>query len=114
MNDELHQTLLAIHDRMQDSEAWHDEGLCRELENLDLSGDAWVAFDALVPLWPQYTGSPMFPVPSPVGKAPMIAFTRDCGYHVDDESARMWDRQTSPYAELRWQLLEWLIEETRP
>lgn len=53
----------------------------------------------LFPRWPKYSGDYLIPIAGGVE-----AYTK--AYHNDT----MWDRNTE-YGALRWELLEWLIEE---
>lgn len=94
MTETLFQALKQIHARMQDPENWDEYGICRQLDAL---ADE---FREHAESWPEHSGSADFPIP---------------GNYFDDENwtgsepERMWDRETSPYAEKRWQLLEWLL-----
>lgn len=99
----LHDRLVEIHAEMQDPANWHSNGICAMLGAQALNG----RFYRLAQQWPVKGGTPAFPVPTPEGSSMSPAFTfmyNPPSYH--------WGRDTSPYAELRWQLLEWAIEET--
>lgn len=68
------------------------------------------AMQELMTKWPDYSGNPRFPVPSPHGGSAQHAY-------MNTLDVDMWNPDV-PYGHLRWQLLEWLIErlkvETNP
>lgn len=101
----LHEMLQEIHAEMQDPANWHNRGICSTLGAKKGSS----LFYRLSRKWPEHSGNPAFPVPSPRGSKLSPSFT-----FLYNPAIYHWDRESSEYAELRWQLLEWLIEETKP
>jgi hypothetical protein len=87
--------LRKIEKDMQDREKWSDLGICNRVSEKDL-------LRSLFPMWPLFSGSPNFPVPSEEYGV-VDAF-------MEATAAEMWDRETSRYAALRWELLEFLID----
>ena len=82
--------------------------------------EGWPVIDLyleLVEEWPLYSGNPYYPVPDPAvdvdnTSEDMIYFFASEIYN-NTSKEQMWDRTTSAYAELRWQLIEWLIEQCK-
>lgn len=110
----LNEILTVLHTKMQDPTNWPVCGLCTALLNLDPPEGVSYDFQVLTRTWPKHSGDNVFPVPCPEGGKPGPAY-----YHAENEpyevEARyMWDRETSPYAALRWELLEWAITQTKP
>lgn len=117
----LHQVLKDIHAEMQDPSNWHDAGLCETIGDTVYvnCGVAEVFVGAfagvlaeewrdVIEKWPKYSGWPLYPVPSVTeDENPDDAFD-------DNLPDQMWNRHVSEYAELRWQLLEFAIEHTKP
>lgn len=108
-----HKTLLRVKKRMLNSDNWDTRGICRVYEqergllSRVLRGD-WAehrALEDLMTRWPGYSGQRIFPVPHPT-LSPDYAYY-ECG------PIEMWDRELSEYARSRWELLEWMIEETK-
>lgn len=61
----------------------------------------------LMQLWPGSSGHANFPVPANrTDTSPTAAQVK----YVKSNTKQMWDRDTE-YGQLRWELLEWLIEE---
>lgn len=61
--------------------------------------------ESLTTQWHEYSGDGAYPLP---GKA-VSYYKYDCDPHPTVvREVYMWDRATSPYAELRWQLIEYL------
>lgn len=61
----------------------------------------------LMQQWPERSGHIDFPVPaSRTDTSPKAAKTK----YADSSTKQMWDRSTE-HGQLRWELLEWLIEE---
>lgn len=87
--------LWKIEEDMQDPEKWVDAGICDQVT-------AKGRLKLLFPLWPKYSGSPNFPVPSEDADV--------CDAYLEASAADMWDREKSRYAALRWELLEFLID----
>lgn len=57
--------------------------------------------------WPGHSGNIDFPVPaSRTDTSPKAAEIK----YMESSTKQMWDRNTE-YGQLRWELLEWLIEE---
>lgn len=57
--------------------------------------------------WPERSGHIDWPVPaSQADKSPEAAYHK----YMESNTKQMWDRNTE-YGKLRWELLEWLIEE---
>lgn len=91
----LRRELWEIEADMQDPENWAGFGICDGVTAKRL-------LRGLFPLWPKYSGSPNFPVPS--------EDTDPCDAYLEASAADMWARETSQYAALRWDLLEFLID----
>ena len=87
--------LRQVAEDMQNPEKWVDAGICDQVTAKRL-------LRALFPMWPKYSGSPNFPVPS--GDSDV------CDAYLEASAADMWDREKSRYAALRWELLEFLID----
>ena len=64
---------------------------------------------AIWDLWPGFSGDRLFPLEGGAVAYYRDDQTTDQRLEMSDESY-MWDRVNSPYAEQRWQLLEWLID----
>ena len=61
----------------------------------------------LMQLWPGSSGHANFPVPANrTDTSPKAAYHK----YMESNTKQMWDRNTE-YGQLRWELLEWLIEE---
>ena len=108
-----HKTLLRVKKRMQNSGNWSNQGIChaygqeRGLLSRILRGNRadHSALEDLMTRWPGYSGDRAFPVPHPTLE-PDEAYFGCC-------PVERWDREWSEYARSRWELLEWMIEETK-
>jgi hypothetical protein len=94
---DLLRDLRRIEKNMRDPENWSRIGICTRVNDR-------VLLRRLFPLWPKYSGLHNFPVPS------ADADGDPCDAYMEADSAEMWNRKTSRYAALRWELLEFLIE----
>lgn len=92
-----------VHERMQPPDMWTMDGICDALPRRSRD-----VVKSQFHLWPEYSGHETFPVPGVDGEKPGDAYMACSG--ECSEEARMWDRETSEYADARWRLLEWLIE----
>lgn len=100
----LHGKLKHVHARMSNPEYWNILGIC----NL-LSAKSMNEFLDLAVNWPKHSGDRAFPVTNGSTKSPL----RECSPDfTQSRTAYMWDRKNSEYAALRWELLEWAIEQT--
>ena len=97
----LHEDLKTLHKRMQNPEEWEVTGICSKVP-MFYSADLQSLFER----WPMFSGVRSFPVAHP--------HLHPADVFMESMEGQMWDRKTSEYAENRWQLLEWLIEETKP
>lgn len=88
----LLETLKVLHVKMQDPANWDMFGICSNTRGFDVS--------PLMAEWPLYSGNRQYPVGQ---------YDHPCFLYTTANSADMWDRENSPYAELRWQLLEFMI-----
>ena len=92
-------TLLGIIKEMPDQ----DRGICGQPAMVSLRLGAFAVVRDLMVQWPKYSGSYDYPVPSvDEGRTPCQCF------HGNIHN--LWDRDTE-YGALRWELLEWLIEQ---
>lgn len=91
----LLEDLKSLHSQKQVPDNWNVDGICVHLQYYNKD-----EFKMLATSWPKYSGDSDYPVPG-------YYFI---GANTEDESQRMWDREVSDYAALRWELLEWCIE----
>lgn len=90
-------------------------GVCFVVDETVHSCGARDLYRDLVEEWPLHSGNHHYPVPDPEALEAGV----DCDSASDyadriynhSSQEQMWDRTTSAYAELRWQLIEWLIEQ---
>lgn len=61
--------------------------------------NAWKMLEKLFVKWPKFSGNPNYPINGGAR-----------AYNKAKSSTALWDRNTD-YGILRWELLEWLIEE---
>ena len=121
----LHEALLILRAR---GPRYPTSGICSNLEYLldgifeekDIPDDALAAVSELMTSvacdWPKHSGSNMFPIPNPDWDP------AECEPHDYRDAAntayacrraQAWDR-TKPYGALRYELLDFLIERTKP
>lgn len=81
----------------------HDRGICEQPAITHLSIKAFNMVQKLMVQWPKYSGSYDYPVP-----AVKEDMTPKEQFHHDPNS--LWDANTE-YGALRWELLDWLIEQ---
>ena len=98
---QLHEALVRLKEEGPDKRS----GLCANLGALP-SG-AWWDFKGLCKAWPLFSGDGVYPVPACEGSDPEFM------YFDTSEIGCLWDTSTE-YGRLRWQLLDWLIEQTKP
>ncbi len=104
----LHEALKIVKEQVETGTARPYRAICVALEKLELDTFVPVA-DQLQPLferWPKYSGMGGYPVPSPVSK-----FGAAEMYYYALEESLMW---TGEYGDLRRELLDFLLEETKP
>lgn len=84
----------------------YNHGICTQLSEPLTVLERGCLFH-LMQLWPGSSGHANFPVP-----ANRTDTSSKAAYHkyVESNTKQMWDRDTE-YGQLRWELLEWLIEE---
>lgn len=86
--------------KVRDADGDTNHGICCAIlpyvKNIDA---AWDRLDELFKQWPKYSGIIHHPIPG-----------GGIVYDKAKHSATLWDRNTE-YGKLRWELLEWLIEE---
>jgi len=122
MTKALYEALVKVHEAMGYSENWAITGICDQamsilrydLEELSQVDVEMTNLRNLMATWPKASGNQMYPIPSPQeGVGPGQVYHARC---IGDyaEAAHMWNKETSPYAVLRWELLDFLIETTKP
>ena len=84
----------------------YDHGICTQLsEHLTVLERGYMLH--LMQLWPGSSGNIDFPVPANrTDTSPEAALIK----YMESNTKQMWDRNTE-HGQLRWELLEWLIEE---
>lgn len=83
----------------------YNHGICTQLTGLTNQESRYMSH--LMHLWPGSSGHPDYPVPANrTDTSPKAAYHK-C---MESNTKKMWDRNTE-YGQLRWELLEWLIEE---
>lgn len=84
----------------------YNHGICTQLsEPLTVSERGYMLY--LMRQWPERSGHIDWPVPaSRTDTSPKAAYHK----YMESNTKQMWDRNTE-YGQLRWELLEWLIEE---
>lgn len=84
----------------------YDHGICAQLSgHLTIHEKGYMLH--LMQLWPGSSGNIDFPVPaSRTDTSPEAALIK----YMESNTKQMWDRNTE-HGQLRWELLEWLIEE---
>ena len=117
--NKLHRALLATAEEARKLDSDHGicclftvaaEAICSEgQENADaIQVEAWglhLEMKDLMRKWPKHSGCNLYPVPHP-DMIPEVAF--------DDASPyEMWDPDSGEYARNRWELLNWMIEESK-
>lgn len=84
----------------------YDNGICAQLYE-QLTGLERDSMLCLMRQWPERSGHIDWPVPaSRTDTSPESAQYK----YMASDTKKMWDRNTE-YGQLRWELLEWLIEE---
>lgn len=95
------QTLLKALISIRDSKKCNLSGICSDVNRTTgWDQEAKTLLHKLMQKWPKYSGHENYPVPNPSGGHP-----RDAYYEL-----HLWNRRTK-YGRLRWELLEWLIQE---
>ena len=86
----------------------YDHGICTQLsEHLTVLERGCLLH--LMQLWPGSSGDANFPVPANrTDTSPEAAPIK----YMESNTKQMWDRNTE-HGQLRWELLEWLIEELK-
>lgn len=98
MSMTLKTLLIAIRDKPK-----YDRGICGQPAMTYLSVRAFNIVRKLMVQWPKYSGHYDYPVPAITeGASPKAEF--------HDSLHELWDRNTE-YGALRWELLDWLIEQ---
>lgn len=84
----------------------YNHGICTQLsEPLTVLERGYMLY--LMRQWPERSGHIDWPVPaSRTDTSPKAAYHK----YMESNTKQMWDRDTE-YGQLRWELLEWLIEE---
>ena len=118
----MHKILIGIKAKMQDRVNWQVSGLCAifhdeaiiHYHNFTHVQLLDALLQHLMDDWPKSTRNAFYPVPNPEeGLTPGQAYHAEFPCR-DEDLAHMWDKSTSPYAALRWELLDFLIETTKP
>ena len=111
----LYDYLVSLHQKMQDPANWATYGLCTSFYDLDPPAGVSYEFQKLMQEWPKHSGETSYPIKDPDGKdSPWEMYERHVGSPIEEEVDHMWNREVSAYAAARWELLEWMIEETKP
>lgn len=86
--------------------ALHNYGICTQItRHLTIREGLYMLH--LMQQWPGHSGSRNYPVPaSRTDRSSLAAQLK----YAESSTKQMWDRDTE-YGQLRWELLEWLIEE---
>lgn len=80
-------------------------GICSQVKGITVQERVYMSH--LMQLWPDSSGHVGYPVPtSRTCSSPKAAETK----FLQSNTKQMWDRNTE-HGQLRWELLEWLIEE---
>lgn len=84
----------------------YNHGICTQVsEHLTVLEKGYMLY--LMRQWPERSGHIDWPVPaSRTDTSPKAAYHK----YMASDTKKMWDRNTE-YGQLRWELLEWLIEE---
>lgn len=93
----LLEKLKEIHKKMQNPDNWNNNGICEQCPVT--FSDKELLYE-LFANWPKFSGSLTFP----------IGNGRDI-YMETYSANQFWNREISGYAALRWELLEWMIEQ---
>lgn len=117
--NKLHRALLATAEEARKMDA--DLGICcmfmvaaeticsEGQENADaIQGAAWelhAEMKDLMNKWPKHSGSNIYPVPHPHMSSGAAFY--------DSSPEDMWDPDSGEYARNRWELLNWMIEESK-
>lgn len=81
-------------------------GICHNVEtNLYYHYEDQMLLQDLMKAWPKYSGYWKFPIPDP-----MKPDNQDEAMWIYYKTHSMWDKTTA-YGRLRWELLEWMIEQ---
>lgn len=75
-------------------------GICNQRSINKLGRDAYRLLMTCMTMWPKYSGTTHYPI-QVAGRCPVLT------YHM---CKNMWSRR-SKYGLLRWELLDWLIEQ---
>lgn len=76
-------------------------GICNQRSIHMLERDAYRLLLTFMTMWPKYSGTKHYPIRVAADKCPVLT------YH---KCKNMWSRK-SKYGLLRWELLDWLIEQ---
>jgi len=103
----LLEALKAVHTKMQDQKNWSRFGICDVIDSvhqMDYS-NLREEFQEFAKGWSKHSGANCYPIPG--------SFWQSIESNDDEDQNRQysWDRENSPYAALRWELLEWMIEQ---
>lgn len=95
------EALRAVHTLMQNPDNWTMNGLCAtyQFECFRITGRSGPSLKPHYQRWDKFSGNITYPVPGGIDA------------YNNASNPGMWDRENYPYAELRWQLLEFLISE---
>lgn len=95
---DLLEELKAVHQKMQNPENWEIWGICDEIDESNRP-----QFRVIAQQWDRYSGQSAFPVPG------IYMYYATNAKEQQEEEGRMWNREESEYAALRWELLEFAI-----
>lgn len=83
----------------------YNHGICTQVNGITHLERGYMLH--LMQQWPERSGHIDWPVPaSRADKSPKSAYHK----YMESNAKQMWDSNTE-YGQLRWELLEWLIEE---
>lgn len=98
--------LTALKQLKEQGHAPHNYGICTQISrHLTIRESRYMSH--LMQQWPGRSGSRNYPVPaSRTDRSSLAAQLK----YAESNTKQMWDRNTE-HGQLRWELLEWLIEE---
>ena len=83
----------------------YNHGICTQVSGITPLSRGYMLY--LMQQWPGHSGGINFPVPANrTDTSPEAAHHK----YMESNTKQLWDRNTE-YGQLRWELLEWLIEE---
>lgn len=117
LDQTIHRACLSIR-RMRPDALFDGMGICGLVAcgwDLGVEGSVQQRLRELFRAWPKFSGSPAFPVPAPwmmAQDSPRLAIM---AAEAAWDKCPHWDTDLdrTGYAALRWELVDWLIEQTK-